>query len=76
MVFMPSLTFYMIPDILNEGSKTTIGNTVQSFILNESTTYNQAGKRAVASASDFVLFTMGLLRNQDNETSGSGGMVL
>ncbi|MCH4154088.1 MAG: ABC transporter permease [Saccharofermentans sp.] len=76
MVFMPSLTFYMIPDILNEGSKTTIGNTVQSFILNESTTYNQAGNVLSLLLLIFVLFTMGLLRNQDNETSGSGGMVL
>lgn len=76
MVFMPSLTFYMIPNILNEGSKTTIGNTVQSFILNESTTYNQAGNVLSLLLLIFVLFTMGLLRNQDNETSGSGGMVL
>lgn len=75
MVFMPSLTFYMIPDIISEGSKTTIGNTVQSFILNESSTYNQAGNVLSLLLLIFVLITMGLLRNQDKE-AGSGGMAL
>lgn len=76
MVFMPSMTFYMIPDIILEGSKTTIGNTVQSFILNESTTYQQAGNVLSLILLIFVLITMGVLRNQDKEASGSGGMVL
>ena len=76
MVFMPSMTFYMIPDIISEGSKTTIGNTVQSFILNESTTYQQAGNVLSLILLIFVLITMGVLRNQDKEASGSGGMVL
>lgn len=75
MVFMPSLTFYMIPDILNEGSKTTIGTTVQNFILNESTTYNQAGNVLSLLLLIFVLITMGILRGQDKE-AGSGGMTL
>ena len=74
MVFMPSLTFYMIPDILNEGSKTTIGNTVQNFILNESTTYNQAGNVLSLLLLIFVLITMGILRGQDKEAGG--GMAL
>ena len=76
MVFMPSMTFYMIPDIISEGSKTTIGNTVQSFILNESPTYQQAGNVLSLILLIFVLITMGILRNQDKEASGSGGMVL
>ncbi|MCQ2504589.1 MAG: ABC transporter permease [Saccharofermentans sp.] len=76
MVFMPSMTFYMIPDIISEGSKTTIGNTVQTFILNESTTYQQAGNVLSLILLIFVLITMGLLRNSDKEASGSGGMVL
>lgn len=76
MVFMPSMTFYMIPDIISEGSKTTIGNTVQSFILNESTTYQQAGNVLSLILLIFVLITMGVLRNSDKEASGSGGMVL
>ena len=76
MVFMPSMTFYMIPDIITEGSKTTIGNTVQSFILNESATYQQAGNVLSLILLIFVLITMRLLRNQDKEASGSGGMVL
>lgn len=76
MVFMPSMTFYMIPDIITEGSKTTIGNTVQSFILNESPTYQQAGNVLSLILLIFVLITMGLLRNQDKEAAGSGGMVL
>ena len=75
MVFMPSLTYYMIPDILNEGSKTTIGNTVQNFILNESSTYNQAGNVLSLLLLIFVLFTMGILRGQDKD-AGSGGMAL
>ena len=74
MVFMPSLTFYMIPDILNEGSKTTIGTTVQNFILNESTTYNQAGNVLSLLLLIFVLITMGILRGQDKEAGG--GMAL
>ena len=76
MVFMPSMTFYMIPDIITEGSKTTIGNTVQSFILNESPTYQQAGNVLSLILLIFVLITMGILRNQDKEAAGSGGMVL
>ena len=76
MVFMPSLTFYMIPDIISEGSKTTIGNTVQSFILNESTTAQQAGNVLSLLLLIFVLITMGILRNQDKEASGNGGMAL
>ncbi len=76
MVFMPSMTFYMIPDIITEGSKTTIGNTVQTFILNESPTLQQAGNVLSLILLIFVLFTMGILRNQDKETAGSGGMVL
>ena len=76
MVFMPSMTFYMIPDIITEGSKTTIGNTVQSFILNESPTFQQAGNVLSLILLLFVLFTMRVLRNQDKEASGSGGMVL
>ncbi len=75
MVFMPSMTFYMIPDIITEGSKTTIGNTVQSFILNESPTYQQAGNVLSLILLIFVLVTMRLLRNQDKE-AGSGGLVL
>ena len=75
MVFMPSLTFYMIPDILNEGSKTTIGNTVQNFILNESSAYNQAGNVLSLLLLIFVLITMGILRGSDKEETG-GGMVL
>lgn len=76
MVFMPSLTFYMIPDIISEGSVTTIGNTVQSFILNESPAYQQAGNVLSLLLLVFVLFTMGILRNQDKDFGGSGGMVL
>ena len=76
MVFMPSMTFYMIPDIITEGSKTTIGNTVQTFILNESATYQQAGNVLSLILLIFVLITMRILRNQDKEASGSGGMVL
>ncbi|MCR4689527.1 MAG: ABC transporter permease [Saccharofermentans sp.] len=75
MVFMPSLTFYMIPDIINEGSKSTIGYTVQSFILNESSTYNQAGNVLSLLLLIFVLITMGILRGQDKEAEG-GGMAL
>jgi len=76
MVFMPSMTFYMIPDIITEGSKTTIGNTVQTFILNESPVLQQAGNVLSLILLIFVLFTMGILRNQDKEAAGSGGMVL
>jgi len=75
MVFMPSLTFYMIPDIISEGSKTTIGLTVQNFILANSSTLNQAGNVLSLLLLIFVLITMGLLRNQDKE-AGSGGMAL
>jgi len=70
MVFMPSLTFYMIPDIITEGSKTTIGNTIQSFVLNESTTLNQAGNVLSLLLLIFVLITMGVLRNSDKEDGG------
>lgn len=76
MVFMPAMTFYMIPDIISEGSITTIGNTVQSFILNESTAQQQAGNVLSLILLIFVLLTMGLLRNQDKESGGSGGMLL
>ena len=77
MVFMPALTFYMIPDIISEGSVTTIGNTVQSFILNESSSYQQAGNVLSLLLLVFVLITMGLLRNQDKDFGGNGGgMVL
>ena len=75
MVFMPSLTFYMIPDILNAGSKTTIGHTVQNLILNESSAYNQAGNVLSLLLLIFVLITMGILRGSDKEETG-GGMVL
>ncbi|MCQ2515284.1 MAG: ABC transporter permease [Saccharofermentans sp.] len=76
MVFMPSMTFFMIPDIITEGSKTTIGNTVQSFILNENPALQQAGNVLSLILLIFVIFTMGILRNQDKEAAGSGGMVL
>ena len=76
MVFMPSLTFFMIPDIISEGSTTTIGNTVQTFILNESSTYQQAGNVLSLLLLIFVLITMGLLRNQDKDAGSGGGMVL
>ncbi len=76
MVFMPSLTFFMIPDIISEGSTTTIGNTVQSFILNESSTYQQAGNVLSLLLLIFVLITMGILRNQDKDAGSGGGMVL
>ncbi len=76
MVFMPSLTFYMIPDIISEGSITTIGNTVQTFILNESSNYQQAGNVLSLLLLIFVIVTMGLLRNQDKDAGSSGGMVL
>ena len=75
MVFMPSLTFYMIPDIITEGSKTTIGNTIQSFVLNESTTLNQAGNVLSLLLLIFVLITMGVLKNSDKE-EGGGVMTL
>lgn len=75
MVFMPSMTFYMIPDIISEGSVTTIGNTVQSFILNESPAFQQAGNVLSLMLLIFVLFTMGILRNQEKD-SGGGGMIL
>ena len=76
MVFMPSLTFFMIPDIISEGSTTTIGNTVQTFILNESSTYQQAGNVLSLLLLIFVLITMGILRNQDKDAGTGGGMVL
>ena len=75
MVFMPSMTFYMIPDIILEGDKKTIGNTVQSFILSESTALQQAGNVLSLLLLIFVLITIGVLRNQDKE-AGSGGMVI
>ena len=76
MVFMPSLTFYMIPDIITEGSKTTIGNTIQSFVLNESTTLNQAGNVLSLLLLIFVLITMGILKNSDKDTEGGGMMTI
>lgn len=75
MVFMPSLTFYMIPDIISEGSVTTIGNTVQAFILNESPVYQQAGNVLSLLLLVFLLITMGLLRNQEKD-DGGGGLAL
>jgi len=76
MVFMPSLTFYMIPDIITEGSKTTVGNTIQSFVLNESSTLNQAGNVLSLMLLIFVLITMGILRNSDKEAEGGGMMTI
>ena len=75
MVFMPSLTFYMIPDIISEGSVTTIGNSVQTFILSESPVSQQAGNVLSLLLLIFVLITMGILRNADKD-SGGGGMIL
>jgi len=75
MVFMPSLTFYMIPEIISEGSVTTIGTTVQTFILSESPVQQQAGNVLSLMLLIFVLITMGLLRNSDKD-SGGGGMIL
>lgn len=75
MVFMPSLTFYMIPEIISEGSVTTIGTTVQTFILSESLVQQQAGNVLSLLLLIFVLVTMGILRNSDKD-SGGGGMIL
>jgi len=75
MVFMPALTFYMIPEIISEGSVTTIGTTVQTFILSESPVQQQAGNVLSLMLLIFVLITMGLLRNSDKD-SGGGGMIL
>lgn len=75
MVFMPALTFYMIPEIISEGSVTTIGTTVQTFILSESTVQQQAGNVLSLLLLVFVLVTMGILRNSDKDTGG-GGMIL
>jgi ABC-type spermidine/putrescine transport system permease subunit I len=75
MVFMPALTFYMIPEIISEGSVTTIGTTVQSFILSESPIHQQAGNVLSLLLLIFVLITMGVLRNADKD-AGGGGMIL
>ena len=75
MVFMPALTFYMIPEIISEGSVTTIGTTVQTFILSESVVQQQAGNVLSLLLLIFVLITMGILRNSDKDTGG-GGMIL
>jgi len=75
MVFMPALTFYMIPEIISEGSVTTIGTTVQTFILSESPIQQQAGNVLSLLLLIFVLIMMGILRNSDKE-SGGGGMIL
>jgi len=75
MVFMPALTFYMIPEIISEGSVTTIGTTVQTFILSESAVQQQAGNVLSLLLLIFVLITMGILRNSDKD-SGGGGMIL
>lgn len=75
MVFMPSLTFYMIPDIMSEGSITTIGMTVQNFVLNESLSQQRAGNVLSLLLLLFVLFTMGILRNADKDQAG-GGLAL
>jgi len=75
MVFMPSLTFYMIPDIMSEGSISTIGMTVQNFVLSESLSQQRAGNVLSLLLLVFVLITMGLLRNSDKDEAG-GGLAL
>ena len=75
MVFMPSLTFYMIPDIMSEGSVTTIGMTVQGFVLSESLAQQRAGNVLSLLLLLFVLITMGILRNADKDETG-GGLAL
>jgi len=75
MVFMPSLTFYMIPEIISEGSVTTIGTTVQTLILSESAVQQQAGNVLSLLLLIFVLITMGILKNSDKD-QGGGGMIL
>lgn len=76
MVFMPALTFFMIPDIMSEGSTTTIGSSVQSFVLSSSEANQQAGNVLSLLILVFVLITMGLLRNADKDTGTTGGMLL
>ena len=77
MVFMPALTFYMIPDIMSEGSISTIGLTVQNFILNESTAQQQAGKVLSLLLLIFVLSAMRFLQKADGGgTSSQTGMSL
>ena len=77
MVFMPALTFYMIPDIMSEGSISTIGLTVQNFILSESIAQQQAGKVLSLLLLLFVLFAMRFLQKADNGgTSSQTGMSL
>lgn len=74
MVFMPSMTFYMIPDIIDP-SNITVGKQIETFILGESAKLQQAGNVMSLILLVFVIITMGLLRNQDKE-AGNGGMVL
>lgn len=69
MVFMPALTFYMIPDIMSEGSISTIGLTVQNFILNESAAQQQAGRVLSLLLLVFVLVAMRFLQKADGEAS-------
>ncbi len=74
MVFMPSMTFYMIPDIIDP-SNITVGKQIETFILGESPKLQQAGNVMALILLVFVIITMGVLRNQDKE-AGSGGMAL
>lgn len=74
MVFMPSMTFYMIPDIIDP-SNITVGKQIETFILGESAKLQQAGNVMSLILLVFVVITMGVLRNQDKE-AGNGGMVI
>ncbi len=74
MVFMPSMTFYMIPDIIDPNN-ITVGKQIEMFILGESTKLQQAGNAMSLILLIFVVISMGILRNQDKE-AGSGGMTL
>ncbi len=74
MVFMPSMTFYMIPDIINP-SGITVGKQIEMVILGESTKLQQAGNAMSLILLIFVIISMGILRNQDKE-AGSGGMTI
>lgn len=74
MVFMPSMTFYMIPDIIDPNN-ITVGKQIEMFILGESTKLQQAGNAMSLILLIFVVISMGILRNQDKE-AGSGGMTI
>lgn len=74
MVFMPSMTFYMIPDIIDP-SKITVGKLIETFILGENLKLQQAGNVMSLILLIFVVISMGVLRNQDKD-AGNGGMVL